>query len=209
MAYDLEEQEKVDAIKAWWAQYGTSLIVGVVVFAAAVVGAQGWRHYQRSQAEQAAAAYLEVEKAAVTRDDKKVRAAAAQVIDKFGGTAYGARAALLASRSAYEAGDLAGARMQLTWVVDNTKEDELRDVARLRLAGIYLDEKNYPDALRALEASHGAAFNALFSDLKGDVLAAQGKGAEARSAYQTALEKLDKNSPYRGYIQLKLDTLGG
>ncbi len=209
MAYDLEEQEKVEAIKSWWSQYGTSLILGVVIFAAAVVGAQGWRHYQRSQAEQAAALYLEVEQAAAARDDKKVRAAAAQVMDKFGGTAYGARAALLASRSAYEAGDLPGARMQLAWVAENSKEDELRDVARLRLAGIHLDEKNYAEALRALDAPHGAAFNALFSDLKGDVLAAQGKGAEARSAYQAALEKIDKNSPYRGYIQLKLDTLGG
>lgn len=209
MAYDLEEQEKVEAIKSWWSQYGTSLILGVVIFAAAVVGAQGWRHYQRSQAEQAAALYLEVEQAAAARDDKKVRAAAAQVMDRFGGTAYGARAALLASRSAYEAGDLPGARMQLAWVAENSKEDELRDVARLRLAGIYLDEKNYAEALRALEAPHGAAFNALFSDLKGDVLAVQGKGAEARSAYQAALEKIDKNSPYRGYIQLKLDTLGG
>jgi len=209
MAFDLEEQEKVDAIKAWWAQYGTSLILGVAVFAAAVVGAQGWRYYQRSQAEQAATLYLEVEKAAAARDDKKVRTAAAQVMDKYGGTAYGARAALLASRSAYEAGDLAGAKMQLTWVAENAKEDELRDVARLRLAGVYLDEKNYADALKALEAPHGAAFNALFNDTKGDVLAAQGKSAEARSAYQAALEKLDKGSPYRGYIQLKLDILGG
>lgn len=209
MAYDLEEQEKVEAIKAWWTEYGTSLILGVALFVAAVMGAQGWRYYQRSQAEQAATLYLEVEKAAAARDDKKVRAAAAQVMDKYGGTAYGARAALLASRSAYEAGDLAGAKMQLTWVADNAKEDELRDVARLRLAGVYLDEKNYADALKALEAPHGAAFNALFSDMKGDVLAAQGKGAEARSAYQAALEKLDKGSPYRGYIQLKLDTLGG
>lgn len=209
MAYDLEEQEKVEAIKAWWTEYGTSLILGVALFVAAVMGAQGWRYYQRSQAEQAATLYLEVEKAAAARDDKKVRAAAAQVMDKYGGTAYGARAALLASRSAYEAGDLAGAKMQLTWVADNAKEDELRDVARLRLAGVYLDEKNYADALKALEAPHGAAFNALFSDMKGDVLAAQGKGAEARSAYQAALEKLDKGSPYRGYIQLKLDVLGG
>src|SRR5512134_3358679 len=208
MAFDLEEQEKVEAIKSWWAQYGTSLILGVVVFAAAV-GAQGWGYYQRGQAEQAARLYLEVEKAATARDDKKVRAAAAQVMDKFGSTAYGPRAALLASRSAYEAGDLAGAKMQLTWVADNAKEEELRDVARLRLAGVYLDEKNYADALKALEAPHGAAFNALFSDMKGDVLAAQGKGAEARSAYQAALEKLDKGSPYRGYIQLKLDVLGG
>lgn len=209
MAYDLEEQEKVEAIKAWWNDWGNTVILAVALFVATVAGAQGWRWYQRSQAEQAAALYMEVERALASRDDKKVRAAAAQVVEKFGSTAYAPRAALLAARSAYEAGDVAAAKAQLGWTTDNAKEDELRDLARLRLAGILLDEKKYDEALKALESARSAAYGPLFSDLKGDVLAAQGKKVEARSAYQAALEKLDARSQYRGYIQLKLDVLGG
>lgn len=209
MAYDLEEQEKVEAIKAWWNDWGNTVILAVALFVATVAGAQGWRWYQRSQAEQAAALYMEVERALASRDDKKVRAAAAQVVEKFGRTAYAPRAALLAARSAYEAGDVAAAKAQLGWTTDNAKEDELRDLARLRLAGILLDEKKYDEALKALESARSAAYGPLFSDLKGDVLAAQGKKVEARSAYQAALEKLDARSQYRGYIQLKLDVLGG
>lgn len=209
MAYDLEEQEKVEAIKAWWSDWGNTVILAVALFVATVAGAQGWRWYQRSQAEQAAALYMEVERALASRDDKKVRAAAAQVVEKFGRTAYAPRAALLAARSAYEAGDVAAAKAQLGWTTDNAKEDELRDLAWLRLAGILLDEKKYDEALKALESARSTAYGPLFSDLKGDVLAAQGKKVEARSAYQAALEKLDARSQYRGYIQLKLDVLGG
>ncbi|HET9702208.1 MAG TPA: tetratricopeptide repeat protein [Burkholderiales bacterium] len=209
MAYDLEEQEKVEAIKAWWNDWGNTVILAVALFVATVAGAQGWRWYQRSQAEQAAALYMEVERALAGGDDKKVRAAAAQVVEKFGRTAYAPRAALLAGRSAYEAGDVAAAKTQLAWTADNAKEDELRDLARLRLAGILLDEKKYDEALKAVESARSAAYGPLFSDMKGDVLAAQGKKVEARSAYQSALEKLDARSQYRGYIQLKLDVLGG
>jgi predicted negative regulator of RcsB-dependent stress response len=208
MAYDLEEQEKVEAIKAWWSEWGNTVILAVALFVATVAGAQGWRWYQRSQSEQAASLYMEVERALAGRDDKKVRAAAAQVTEKFGGTAYGPRAALLAARSAYEAGDAAAAKAQLNWAADNAKEDELRDLARLRLAGILLDEKKYDEALKAVDTPRSPAYAPLYSDLKGDVLAAQGKKAEARSAYQAALEKLDARSQYRGYIQLKLDVLG-
>ncbi|HEX6827623.1 MAG TPA: tetratricopeptide repeat protein [Burkholderiales bacterium] len=209
MAYDLEEQEKVEAIKAWWDEWGNTVILAVALFIATVAGVQGWRWYQRSQAEQASALYAEVERALAARDDKKLRVAAAQVVEKFGGTAYGPRAALLAARSAYEAGDAAGAKGQLAWVAENAKEDELRDLARLRLAGVLLDEMKYDEALKAVESPRSAAYGPLFSDLKGDILAAQGKKAEARSAYQAALEKLDPRSQYRGYIQLKLDGLGG
>jgi predicted negative regulator of RcsB-dependent stress response len=208
MAYDLEEQEKVEAIKAWWDEWGNTVILAVVLFVSTVAGTQGWRWYQRDRAEQAAMLYMEVERALAERDDKKVRGAAAQVVEKFGSTAYGPRAALLAARSAYEAGDLAGAKKQLSWVAEKAKEDELRDLARLRLAGVLLDEKDYEAALKAVESPRTAAYAPLFSDLKGDALAAQGKKAEARSAYQAALEKLDARSQYRGYIQLKLDVLG-
>lgn len=92
--------------------------------------------------------------------------------------------------------------------MDNAKEDSLQDDARLRLAGILLDEKNYADALKLLDAKHGKAYDGLYSDLKGDVLSAEGHFGEARKAYLAALEKTDQKSPFRKFIQVKLDSLG-
>jgi predicted negative regulator of RcsB-dependent stress response len=117
-------------------------------------------------------------------------------------------AALTGARLAAVAGDLGSAKTQLKWVMDNAREDETRDVARLRLAGVLLDEKNYQEALALAETRVGESFAGLYAELKGDILTAQGKNAEARSAYQLALDKSESGSTYRATVQLKMDALG-
>ena len=209
--YDLEEQEQIDTLKTWWKMYG-NLVTGVVVAGSlAVIGWQGWNWYQRSQAAQASAIYGVLEQAVAARDAQKVKAAAGELVEKFGGTTYAALGALVAARQSFEAGDLKTARAQLTWAAENGK-DEIRDIARLRLASVLLDEKAYDEALKQLEAAHAAAFAARFLELKGDVLAAAGKKPEARAAYQAALEKGEvregRGGAGRELLRQKLDSLG-
>ena len=96
----------------------------------------------------------------------------------------------------------------MQWVLDNAREDEQKDVARLRLAGVLLDEKKHDEALKLLDTPRGASFDSLYADMRGDILALLGRRAEARAAYQTALENSDPRSNYRPMIQVKLDTLG-
>ncbi len=206
--YDLEEQEQIDSLKTWWKMYG-NLISGVVLAASlGVVGWQGWNWYQRGQAAQAAAVYGVLEQAVAARDGQRAKAAAGELTEKFGATTYAALGALAAARLSFDAGDLKTAQAQLGWVAEHGR-DELRDIARLRLAAVLLDGQAYDEALKQLDAGHGAAFDARFAELKGDILAAQGKKAEARTAYQAALAKLDgKGGPYREVVQQKLDALG-
>ena len=206
--YDLEEQEQIDSLKTWWKMYG-NLVTGLVVVASlAVIGWQGWNWYQRGQSAQAAAIYGVLEQAAAARDAQKVKAAAGELTEKFGSTTYAGLGALLAARQSFEAGDLKTARAQLQWATENGK-DEVRDIARLRLAAVMLDEKAYDDALRQIDAAHAAAFDARYLELKGDVLAAQGKKTEARTAYKAALDKGDAaQGPGRVLLQQKLDNLG-
>ncbi|GAO35553.1 hypothetical protein SCT_0944 [Sulfuricella sp. T08] len=208
MAYDLEEQEKVDELKAWWNKNGTTVMLAVAVFAAVVAGIQGWRVYQNSQQRQAALVYEAVQNGVQSKDIKRIRDAAGQLIEKYPGTPYASRSALLAAGVNYESGDAKSAKAQLQWVVDHAKEDGARDIARLRLAGILLDEKSHEEAMKTLEGSHEKAFDGLFSDLKGDVLTAQGKMADARVAYKAALEKMDGKSAYRQVVEMKLYGLG-
>ena len=205
---DLEEQEQIDSLKTWWKMYG-NLVTGVVVAASiAVIAWQGWNWYQRNQAAQAAAIYGVLEQAAALRDGQKVKSAAGELAEKFGGTSYAWLGALVAAKQSFDSGDLKTARAQLTWAADNAK-DEVKDLARLRLAAVLLDEKAYDEALKQLESTHAAAFDARFLELKGDVLAAEGKLPEARTAYKSALEKMaDKPSASRELLQQKLDSLG-
>ena len=207
--YDLQEQEQIDALKAWWKENRRVVILTVTAFVVAMAGVQGWRYYQQSQAQQAAELYGALQQLVPENNAKKIREGAATLIDKFSSTAYAPRAALIAAKVNYQAGDAQSAKAQLQWVIDHAAEDELQDIARLRFAGMLLDEKNYTQALQLLEAKHSPAYDAFYLDLKGDVLLAQGKPAEARGAYQAAFDKIDKKSNYRDLIQIKLDALGG
>jgi predicted negative regulator of RcsB-dependent stress response len=138
-----------------------------------------------------------------------VRENTGAIIERYPRTAYAAMAALVSAKANYQGGDLKTARAQLAWVAENAKDEGLQDIARLRLASVMLDEKAYDDALKALDAKHGAAFDALFLAARGDVLVAQDKKDEARNAYKAALDKADpRDGALRGSIQLRLDALG-
>lgn len=207
--YDLEEQEKIDDLKAFWRRWGNAISGAVIAVCLAYVGVQGWRWYQNKQAEEAAVLYGAVASAVRTTDVPKARDAMGQLAERFGGTGYAPRAALLYAKLAWDQGDKAGAKAQLQWVIDRANEDELKQVARFRLAEALLDEKHYDAALATLDAKHADPFAGLYADLRGDVLAAAGRHEEAKTAYQAAVAKLDAKSPYRGYVQVKLDSLPG
>jgi predicted negative regulator of RcsB-dependent stress response len=207
--YDLEEQEKLDDLKAWWKQWG-NIITGVILAVClGVAGVQGWRWWTHGQTEEAGVLYGAVSAAARANDVAKAKDAMAQLADKYGGTGYAPRAALIVAALLFESGDKPGAKAQLAFVLDRSAEDELKQIARLRLAAIQLDDKQYDEALRTLDAKHDEGFAAVYADLRGDILAASGRTAEARSAYQTALARLDPRSPYRNLVQVKLDAAGG
>ena len=175
----------------------------------AYIGIQGWRWYQNKQADEAAVLYGAVASGVRASDVAKARDAMGQLADRFSGTGYAPRAALLYAKLAWDQGDKAGAKAQLQWVIDRAGEDELKQVARFRLAEALLDEKQYDQALATLDAKHAESFAGLYADLRGDALAAAGRHDDAKSAYQVALAKLDAKSAYRSYVQVKLDSLPG
>lgn len=207
-ALDLQEQEQIDELKAWWQENGKHLLAGLLIVVVALGGWRGWQYYQVKQANDAAMLYAEFTMQVELNDTKRINDAAAAVMDKFASSAYAPRAALLAAQANEQAKDAARAKTQLQWVIDNASEAALKDVARLRLAAVLLDEKNYAEAMKVLEAKHPASFDGLYADLRGDVLSAQGKIDEARTAYKLAYEKLNASGKYRDLVQMKLDALG-
>lgn len=209
MAYDLEEQEQLDSIKAWWKQYGNLITWVLIVALGGYAAWNGWKTYQGRQATQAGLLYEELQKAAAAKDAAKVARAAADMQDKFARTAYAEMGALAAAKAAFDAGDLKTAKAQLEWVARNGQHDEYKAVAKIRLAGILLDEKSYDDGLKLLAGDFPASFAAAVADRKGDILVAQNKLEEARAAYGAALEKMDDSNPGRQLVQLKLDAIGG
>jgi predicted negative regulator of RcsB-dependent stress response len=140
-AYDLEEQEQLAEIKAWWKQYG-NLVTGIVIAASiGVLAWQGWNWYQRNQAAQASAVYSVLQRAVLERDTQKTKVAAGELVEKYGATVYAQLGALTAAKALYESGDRKSAQAQLSWIAENGK-DEIKDLGRLRLAAVLLDEKS-------------------------------------------------------------------
>ena len=209
MAYNLEEQEQLENLKAFWKQYGNFILTVVVVAALAVAGWRGWGWYQAREAAQAAVFYEQLREAATVKDVARVRSTAGTLFDQYAGTAYGQMAALVAARAYVEAGDIKAAKVPLEWAVSNARDDEFRHAARLRLAALLLDEKAYDQASKVLAVQAAGRFAGEYADLRGDVLVAQDKPVEARAAYRQALEALAADSPLRRLVQLKLDSLGG
>lgn len=206
--YDLEEQEQLDEIKAWWKQYRNVVLLVVVAAAVTVSAIQGWRYYHSKQAFEAGELYTQMQAAVAGGEQKKVQDIAAVLIDRYPRSGYARLAGLTGAKAAFDSGDAPAAKTRLQWVIDNSKDDEMRDIARLRLATVLLDGKDYDAALKLLAAPHADTLSALYADLKADVLVAQGKPDEARIAYQRALDKSDAKSAYRALIQVKLDALG-
>ncbi len=186
MALDLEEQEQVAELKAWWNQYGT-LVVAVLAGALIALGGwQGWRWYQSRQAQAASLLFDALTHGAQTGDAKAVRDAAGALLENYPGSLYAAMGALGSARFHFDRG--------------------------VRLAGVLLDEKAYDEAIKLLDAPHGAALDAQYGALRGDILVAKGQAAEARAAYRAALDKAEKNQDngaFRETLRMRLEALGG
>ena len=208
MALDLEEQEQVDELKAWWQQHGNKVTVLLTVFVVSVVGWNVWQSYQARQSNEAAALFDGLRKELSINNVKNIRGIAGQIIDKYPRTPYAVDAAMFVAKANFESGDAKSAKAQYQWVIDHAKQDQSKDLAKIRLAVVLLDEKNYAAALKQLESKHDAAFDPLFNDLKGDVYALQGMSKEARTAYQAAISAQTKDTSFKRLVQIKLDALG-
>jgi predicted negative regulator of RcsB-dependent stress response len=208
MAYDLEEQEQIANFKAFWNRFG-NLISWVLIIALGSYAAYNfWNTHQRGKSAEASSLYDALVVAAEANDNAKVQRMAVDIESKYDSTAYAQMAALAAAKAAFDANDLKTAKAQLQWAVDHGN-DEYKSVARLRLSGVLLDEKAFDQALAILNGEFLPQFAAEVADRKGDVLVAQNKLAEARTAYQAALDKMDKRHPGRQIVQIKLEAIGG
>ena len=204
---DLQEQEQLDDLKAFWKQYGNLITWLITACLLAFAGWNAWGWYQRDQAVKASAMFDELDRAAVAGDADKAGRVFADLKDRYGRTSFAQQGGLMAAKVQFDKGQADAAKASLGWVADNATEDEYRSVARLRLAGVLLDAKQYDAALKALDASTTAQFAALVADRRGDVLLAQGKPAEATKAYQAAYKAMGDKLEYRRLIEAKLTAL--
>lgn len=208
MAYDHEEQAQLDNIKAWWKQYGTRITWGVIAVILLLFAWKFVQIYQAKQVLRASVLYEELQMALDKKDKSHVLEVTHDLQVHFARTSYAQMASSVAAKMAFDAGDMKQAKVYLSWVIEHSKTPAFESLARIRLAGILLDEKAYGEALAILKSHFPPEFMGAVADRKGDILVAQKNWQGARVAYQEALAKSSDNNPTREVIQLKLDGLG-
>jgi predicted negative regulator of RcsB-dependent stress response len=211
-AYDLEEQEQIAQLKAWWTQYGNLVVTILLVLALGFAGWQVWNRHRSTQAAEASALYSDLQRAAEGDDAAQVRKIAGEIISKHGNTVHAQLGAMLSAGIQFRKNDLDNARPHLEWAADKGKDVFLRDLARLRLAAVLLQQGATDEALLRLEPAPEGPLRVRFEDLRGDALASQGKTAEARIAWRAALGALgntDSDAKLRDIVRIKLESLKG
>ena len=204
--YETEEQQ-VEALKRWWKENGTSLLVGLLVGVSALFG---WRYYNdqnHMHAVQASDLYMQVMQSAATQtvDDKTININNT-LINNFSDTPYAALSSLVLAKAEYEKGNVDLAVAQLELAVKHANDNVLKQIAGLRLVRVYIEQKNYDAALAILNAKHDVAYDAQYEELKGDVYSAKGDAAQARTAYDKAISLQGLSAGK--WLRLKRENLG-
>ncbi len=206
--FDLEEQEQLDQIKHFWNTWGTLISSVLIVVFGAIAAWNGYQYWQNRQASQAAALADAMDSAVASADTARIEQVFADMKSRYGGTVQAGQAGLLSAKALLDAGKLDAAKAELTWLAQNASDDGYKALARLRLAGVLIDEKAYDEAMKQLSGSVPAGFDAAFADRKGDVLALQGKKSEAIAEYERAYKAFEDRVDYRRLVEVKLNALG-
>ena len=201
---DLESQEQLDQLKFFWKRYGTLITSTVIVVSLAFLG---WQYYQKNQATKAAEAagvYQSMLQAAAAQDSARVANIWGDLKGKYGSTAYAEQGALLAGAAL--AGDKPDQAMAaLKWEIEQGKQTGYQALARLRLASLLAQARQWDEAAKVLATGIPAEFAGLAADRLGDIYAAQGKTSEAKAAYDKAVKAMPEDQEYRRLVEIKRD----
>jgi len=202
--YDTEE-EQVEALKRWWKENGTSTIAGIVIALAAIGGWNYWQSYQKDQALQASALFDQLLKSSQLEQHENVAKISQQLTENYSSTAYADLAKLFYAKDLVQQEKLDDAKTALQALMA-TGDNELKNLARIRLVRLLLATKEYEKGLQVIaeaDASTSDGFSGIYDELTGDLYVALGRLAEARTAYKSALRS-GLNSPL---LQFKMDDI--
>ena len=206
------DEEQVEAIKQWWKNNGSSLLIGIGAALAIMFGWQAWQNHQAQQRTEASNQFVNLMNAFGSEDENRadtVMFVAKTLREDHADSAYAIYANLMLARvQLMQNSDAEGAVASLTWALDKSADTKpLSLVVRSRLARAQMALEDYDAALATLEGADNAdAFTAIFAELRGDILLAKGDQGGAREAYLLARAQGENNRS--GVLELKLADLG-
>ena len=202
------DAETVEKMKKWWDENGRTTVVGLVIGLGGVFGWSGYNTFQEQSAEAASLLYQQVVTSAEQDKFEDVRKHGDVLMTEFPDSGYAPLTALYLAKAALADKRPDEATAHLTWVKGNAPLPELQLVATTRLARLALDAGKLDEAQALLDGAEPGKFKNMFAIVRGDLLLKQGKPAEARKAYEEAMEELSIGNGEYQRLRLKLDDLG-
>lgn len=208
MAIDRTEEEQIEALKAWWKEYGGAIVVGVVLGVGFLGGYKYWQRLSETRAAEASAIYEKMRGALKTNKIEEARGLGTRLDQDYAATPYRDLALLALARLDVDKGDPKAAMTRLQGVIDDHQDPGAAHLARLRLARLQMDAGQVDAALKLIDGAAGNGFAADYLELRGDLLLLKGDREGARKAYLEASSKLAPNSGYRDALRMKLADMG-
>jgi len=200
------EEEQVEAIKTWWKENGTSVIVGVVLGIAVIFGVRYWFDYQKAQTQQASALYTQI-LSSLVNNKEKAESLASDMAANYSSTPYASLTALNLAKIKVDGKDYVGAQAYLQWILDNSTDQGFQHVARIRLARLLLETNKLDDAEKLLKGIVAMGFSSEYSELRGDIFRLQGSQIQALENYRLAQGDSQPSSQRHQLLQMKIDDL--
>ena len=201
------EEEQIEDIKRWWKENGRAVIAGLVIGIGGIAGVRYWGEYQTTQAQQASAAYEQMQQSIIVNDAQTATQQGEAIMRAYASSPYASMSALALAKQAVDQNMLDSATAHLQWVVDNGHDEEFKHIARQRLARVLLAQKKHDQAKALITGIELGSYVSIYEEIRGDVLLAQGQTSQAREKYRIALAAETQNQQRRQLLQMKLDDL--
>lgn len=204
MAEHLSDHEQKQLLKDWWKEYGSAVILAVLVFFAGNFGLRYWHKHKIQQESQASAAYTQMLNSAQQNKLNDMQLYADKLQKDYARTPYASFAALALAKNYVQNSKFSQAADSLQWVIDHAKAKSLQQIARLRLARIFLAEGKPQSALDAIEKIVDDAYIPAVYELRGDILLQMGDKEKAAQSYQMAKDALKDNDAKSPLLNFKV-----
>lgn len=182
----LSDKEQIQLIKDWWKKYGSTVLLGIIVFVAANLGMRYWRADQAQNVLRSSQSYGQLVAAWDQNKNEQIKLYGNYLMKYFPRSSYASFSGLLLAKKAVEEGSLNEAYSDLTWVIKHTKYRSLRQIARLRAARVLAGENKIAEGLKLLQTVDDDAYLTAINETRGDLLLKQGDQKAAYLAYEEA-----------------------